>query len=62
MAVVIFCIDFGVQENEIWHCFHISLIFYQEVLGLDAMTLVFWMLSFKPAFSTLFFHFHQEDL
>ena len=25
-------------------------IFY-EVMGLDAMILVFWMLSFKPAFS-----------
>ena len=30
-----------------------------EVTGLDAMILVFWMLSFKP---TLFFHFHQEAL
>ena len=29
-----------------------------EVMGLDAMILVFWMLSFKPAFFTLFFHFH----
>ena len=26
----------------------------------DAMILVFWMLSFKPAFSTLLFHLHQE--
>ena len=37
-----------------------------EVMGLDAMILVFWMLSFKPTFSlslsTLFFHFHQEAL
>jgi len=33
-----------------------------EVMGLDAMILVFWMLSFKPAFVTLFFHFHQEAL
>ena len=29
-----------------------------EVMGLDAMILVFWMLSFKPTFSL--FHFHQE--
>ena len=28
-------------------------------MGPDAMVLVFWMLSFKPAFS-LSFHFHQE--
>ena len=57
ILISIFCIDFGAQENEIWHCFHIFLIFYQEVLGLDTITLVFWMLSFKLAFSTLFFHF-----
>ena len=30
-----------------------------EVMGPDAMILVFLMLSFKPAFSTLLFHFHQ---
>ena len=33
---------------------------YHEVMGLDARILVFWMLSFKPAFSTLLFHLHQE--
>ena len=31
-----------------------------EVMGLDAMILVFWMLSFKPTFSLSSFHFHQE--
>ena len=31
----------------------------QEVMGPDAMILVFWMLSFKPTFS-LSSHFHQE--
>ena len=31
-----------------------------EVMGLDAMILVFWMLSFKPTFFALLFHFHQE--
>ena len=30
-----------------------------EVMGPDAMNLVFWMLSFRPTFSLLF-HFHQE--
>ena len=30
-----------------------------DVIGLDAMKLVFRMLSFKPTFSLLF-HFHQE--
>ena len=32
-----------------------------EVMGPDAMILVFWKLSFKPAFS-LFSYFHQEAL
>ena len=32
---------------------------WHEVMGPDAMILVFWMLSFK---STLLFHFHQEAL
>ena len=31
-----------------------------EVMGPDAVIFVFWMLSFKPTFSTLLFHFHQE--
>ena len=34
---------------------------FHEVMGLDAMILVFWMLSFKPTFSFLF-HFHREAL
>ena len=33
-----------------------------EVIGPDAMILVFWMLSFKPVFFTFLFHFHQETL
>ena len=33
-----------------------------EVMGTDAMIFVFWMLSFKPVFSPLLFHFHQEAL
>ena len=36
--------------------------FCHEVMRLDAMILVFWMLSFKPTFFTLLFHFHQEAL
>ena len=34
--------------------------FCHEVMGLGAMIFLFWMLSFKPAFSL--FHFHQETL
>ena len=33
-----------------------------EVMGPDAIILVFWMLCFKPTFYTLLFHFHQEIL
>ena len=33
-----------------------------EVMGPDAMILVFWMLTFKASFFTLLFHFHQEAL
>ena len=33
-----------------------------EVMGPDAMILVFWMLKFKPAFSLTSRHPHQEAL
>ena len=33
-----------------------------EVMGPDALILVFWMLSFRPTFSLSLFHFHQESL
>ena len=51
MAVVTICSDFGVQENKVCHCFHCFPIYLHEVMGPDAMILVIWMLSFKPAFS-----------
>ena len=35
---------------------------YHEMMGLEAVILSFWMLSFKPAFFTLLFHFLQEAL
>ena len=41
--------DFGAQENEVCHCFH-CLSICHEVMGPDAMTLVYWILSFKPVF------------
>ena len=46
--------DFGAQENKICHCFHPSI--SHEVMGLDAMILVFLLLSFKPAI------FHKASL
>ena len=39
------------QENKICHCFHFSPSVCHEVMGPNVMILVFWMLSFKPAFS-----------
>ena len=40
----------------------VSSSFCNEVMGLDVMILVLLMLSFKPAFSTLLFQFHQGSL
>ena len=48
MATVTICSDFGAQENKTSHCFPSIC---HEVMGLDAFVLVFWMFSFKPAFS-----------
>jgi len=41
MAAVTISSDFGVQENEVCHCFHCIPIYCYEVMGLDAMILVF---------------------
>ena len=47
---------FGAQENKICHCFHCFPIYLPWSGGTwYAMILVFWMLSFKPAFSLLSF-------
>ena len=46
MAVVTVHSDFGAQENKICHCFHFSPSICHEVVGPDAMILVFWLLSF----------------
>ena len=43
--------DSGAKENKICHSFHFSPSICHEVMGLDAMILDFWMLSFKLAFS-----------
>ena len=41
MAAVTVLSDFGVQENNIYHWSHFTLSVCQEVMGLDAMILVF---------------------
>ena len=50
-AVVTIHSDFRVQEEEICHCFHLSPFYLHEVMGLDAMILVFLIFGFKLAFS-----------
>ena len=57
MAAVTICTDFGAPQNKVWHCFHCFPIYFHEVMGPDAMMLVFWMLSFKPTFSLSTFTF-----
>ena len=50
MDAVTICSDFRAQENKLT----VSIVFpsiCHEVMGLDAMILVFPMLSFKPAFA-----------
>ena len=54
MAVVNICSDFGVPQNKFSHCFHCLPICLHEVMGPDAMILVFLILSFQPAFSLSF--------
>ena len=51
MASVTVRSDFGTQENKAYHCFHFSPSICQEVMELDAMISVLWMLSLKLACS-----------
>ena len=51
MAAVTIWSDFEAEENKICHCFHFPTSICHEVMGLDAMILVFWMLHFKSSFS-----------
>ena len=55
MAAVTMCSDFGAQEEEICHYFHVSSSVCYAVMGADAMILGFLTLSLKPALSLSFF-------
>ena len=57
MAAVTIFSDFRAQENKVSHCFHCFPSICHKVMGMDAMTFVFRMLSFKPAFSVSSFSF-----
>ena len=59
MAAVTICNDFGDKGSTVSI---VSLSICHEVMRPDAMILVFWMLSFKPAFSLSPFTFHWEAL
>ena len=48
MAAITICSDFGAPQNKVSQCFHCFTIYLHEVTWLDAMTLVFRILSFKP--------------
>ena len=54
MAKITIHSGFRDQENKVCHCFHCFPPFPpHEMMGLDAMILVFWILSFKPVFFSL---------
>ena len=50
MAAVTIYSDFGAQENKVCHYFYFFSSICHEVLGPDAMILVFWMLSLSQLF------------
>ena len=62
MAAVIICSDLELKKIRSVNLSTFSPPLWHAVMGPDAMILVFWMLSFKPAFFTLLFHLHQGAL
>ena len=56
MAAVIVCSAFGDQETSLSLC-SVSPSTCHDVMGPDATAFIFWMLSFKPAFSLSSFTF-----
>ena len=57
MAAVTISSDCGAQENKVCHCFHCFPIYLPWSVGTRCHDLVFWMLSFKPAFPLSSFTF-----
>ena len=62
MAAVTICSDFGAQENKICNCLHFCPSIWHEVMGPDAKILVFWKVSFKPAFHFPLSHSSRSSL
>ena len=57
MAAVTICSDFTAQTNKVCHCFHCFPIYLPWNDGTGCQIFIFWMLSFKPAFSHSSFTF-----
>ena len=57
MAAGTICSDFGAPQNEVDTVSTVSPSICHELMGPDAMILVFLMLSFKPAFPLYSFAF-----
>ena len=53
MAAVTICSDFGARKNKVCHCFDCFPSICHEVMGPDAMILVFWILSYTLSNGTL---------
>ena len=57
MAAITVLIHFEAQENKVCHGFHASSSICQEVMGPDAMIIVFYILNYKLPFSLSSFTF-----
>ena len=57
MAAVTICSDFGAPQKKSLTVSTVTPSICNEVMGPDAMILVFWMLSFKPTFSLRHYSF-----
>ena len=62
MAAVTIHSIFGVPQNRSVTVSIVSPSICHKVMGLDAVILIFWILSIKPAFFILLFRLHQEGL
>ena len=60
MAAVTICSDFGAPQNKVCHCFHCFPTHLPWSDGNECRDLLFWMLSFKPAFSLSSFTFLKK--
>ena len=60
MAAVTICSDFGTPKIKFLTVSIVSPSICHEVMGTDAMILVFWMLSFKPTFPLSSFTFIKK--